>query len=417
MSGSGCCVRVQTVASLGSTAGRRTKRGRTKRGGHGSSSAIYSLRPAARRHVEVSLEEHLIEQTQPAVDVEVTTQTDEFAERPDTPDYVPKKTGIDMATQIEPDDLFSFDREVEPILDIIVDKTLEQALLEVEEETELDAIASRKVRHLAGRCCKARAMLTVCCVLLFSPPQENLLLGKKKESDRIQLMEAKAQEEYQHLQLVRKRARAAAQAQKQARAKVAALHAGAMLSRLALRSAMDAMIRDGGFSNPLQLDVSQNFMPWLLSRVERRLDTVEAANRCRDEVVAGAAALAARRIAEEEARRAAEEEARRAAEAAERRMYVRVFVKVLVGEGDEAEEVTAGPIRVKRSFTVSEVEAAIQQWLADNPIREDFELPEGGLNLMHGGSALDKERSLLDQALPDDAQLEMGKASSEEGEE
>lgn len=49
--------------------------------------------------------------------------------------------------------MFSFDREVEPILDIIVGKTLEQALLEVEEETELDAIEERKV----GSC----GMLTV----------------------------------------------------------------------------------------------------------------------------------------------------------------------------------------------------------------------------------------------------------------
>jgi hypothetical protein len=57
--------------------------------------------------------------------------------KPPTPPYVPKKTGIDEETQIWDYDLFYYDREVNPILNVVVDKTLEQALLEVEEETEL----------------------------------------------------------------------------------------------------------------------------------------------------------------------------------------------------------------------------------------------------------------------------------------
>ena len=63
--------------------------------------------------------------------------------RPEEPPYVPKKTGIDAETQIE-SDLFDFDYEVAPMLSVIVDKTLEQALLEVEEEEELRAIRERK---------------------------------------------------------------------------------------------------------------------------------------------------------------------------------------------------------------------------------------------------------------------------------
>lgn len=34
-------------------------------------------------------------------------------------------------------DLFLFEREVRPILDVLADKTLEQSLLELEEESEL----------------------------------------------------------------------------------------------------------------------------------------------------------------------------------------------------------------------------------------------------------------------------------------
>lgn len=51
------------------------------------------------------------------------SQTDEFEERPHTPDFVPKKTGIDASTQIEPSDkLFDFDLEVEPLLEVLVGK-------------------------------------------------------------------------------------------------------------------------------------------------------------------------------------------------------------------------------------------------------------------------------------------------------
>jgi pyoverdine/dityrosine biosynthesis protein Dit1 len=57
---------------------------------------------------------------------------------------VPKKTGIDKITQIEDYDLFNYDREVQPILNVLLSKTCEQAILEVEEETELNEIRNFK---------------------------------------------------------------------------------------------------------------------------------------------------------------------------------------------------------------------------------------------------------------------------------
>jgi hypothetical protein len=57
---------------------------------------------------------------------------------------VPKKTGIDKDTQIGDYDLFDYDREVQPILNVLLTKTIEQSLLEVEEETELEEIRKFK---------------------------------------------------------------------------------------------------------------------------------------------------------------------------------------------------------------------------------------------------------------------------------
>ena len=76
--------------------------------------------------------------------MEVKVQTDEFVGKPPTPPYVPKKSGIDKITQIEDYDLFNYDREVQPILNVLLSKTVEQAVLEVEEETELEEIRKFK---------------------------------------------------------------------------------------------------------------------------------------------------------------------------------------------------------------------------------------------------------------------------------
>lgn len=70
-----------------------------------------------------------------------STQTDEFKEKPPTPPYVPRKTGIDGSTQVEDvTELFDFDVEVTPLLEVIVAKTLEQALFELNAEEELKRI-------------------------------------------------------------------------------------------------------------------------------------------------------------------------------------------------------------------------------------------------------------------------------------
>lgn len=52
--------------------------------------------------------------------------------KPPSPKYIPKKTGIDTATQVEDLELFDFSREVRPIVNVIVTKTLEQSMLEIE---------------------------------------------------------------------------------------------------------------------------------------------------------------------------------------------------------------------------------------------------------------------------------------------
>lgn len=67
-----------------------------------------------------------------------SSQTDEFVPQPQTPKYIPRKTGIDVSTQVEDTmELFDFNAEVAPIVHVLVSKTIEQALFEVKSEEEL----------------------------------------------------------------------------------------------------------------------------------------------------------------------------------------------------------------------------------------------------------------------------------------
>ena len=54
-----------------------------------------------RRHVDVQTELYLEEITDRVEEADVCTQTDAFLDRPPTPLFIPAKTGVDVATQIE----------------------------------------------------------------------------------------------------------------------------------------------------------------------------------------------------------------------------------------------------------------------------------------------------------------------------
>ena len=112
----------------------------------------YDIRPAATGRIEVDLQYFLTDQKDVKPnDSEIGAQTDEFLPKPPDQIYVPKKTGKDVHTQIEDGDLFSFNSEVQPILNVLTSKTLEQALLEVEEESEMSAMEGFKSENQARK--------------------------------------------------------------------------------------------------------------------------------------------------------------------------------------------------------------------------------------------------------------------------
>eukprot|EP00931_Biecheleriopsis_adriatica_P070329 TRINITY_DN4410_c0_g1_i1.p1 TRINITY_DN4410_c0_g1~~TRINITY_DN4410_c0_g1_i1.p1 ORF type:complete len:506 (-),score=163.45 TRINITY_DN4410_c0_g1_i1:233-1630(-) len=93
-----------------------------------------------RKHTDIQTDSYLEELTERVVEFEAETQTDFILDRPPSPLFMPAKIGIDIETQIEDGELFDFDVECEPILEVLVGKTLEQSMMEVLEEEELASL-------------------------------------------------------------------------------------------------------------------------------------------------------------------------------------------------------------------------------------------------------------------------------------
>ena len=110
----------------------------------------YSYEVKSFSNNEIDVSQYLIQQNEHGpMKKEAENQTNEFLPRPPTPDYVPRKTGVDRSTQVEDvRELFNFDLEVKPLLEVIVRKTMEQSLFEVQCEEELKLLDKTATEYL-----------------------------------------------------------------------------------------------------------------------------------------------------------------------------------------------------------------------------------------------------------------------------
>ena len=216
-----------------------------------------------RLHTEVQTDKYLEELKDHPDQDSLATQTDPFLDRPSTPLFVPPKRGIDVTTQIESGDLFDFDQEVVPLLEVLVGKTLEQALMEVAEEEELSALRAR---------------------------QEQMEMLRNAELVAAQRMEAaeqrRAEEKERRLEEEKKRVEEEVIVQEKV---AAAVFAKAYIADLA-NGLVKRMYDENLFYDPVKKDVEDNFMPWLYDQV----DSAAVFGQVVHNVVAGVVAAAVR---------------------------------------------------------------------------------------------------------------------------
>ncbi|XP_056872428.1 radial spoke head protein 3 homolog [Takifugu flavidus] len=222
---------------------------------------VRSLTPEAvqgRTHIDVQTELYLEELSDVIASSDMDCQTDAFLDKPATPLFIPAKTGKDVGTQVEEGELFDFDREVQPLLEVLVGKVIEQSLKEVMEEEELATLKDQQQAF------------------------EELRSYQLAEVQRLQEHERRRREEKEHRiaqqREVLKKERETVQ-------KIAArAYAQQYLSGL-LPSVLTSLRTNGYFHDPVERDIESSFLPWLMSEVDNCLEKRNAARQLLDSII------------------------------------------------------------------------------------------------------------------------------------
>lgn len=203
-----------------------------------------------RQHMDVQTDTYLEELTDRVPEVEEGTQTDAYLDRPPPPVFMPIKTGIDVCTQIQDGDLFDFDLEVEPILEVLVGKTLEVSMMEVLEDEELSEIRAHQEQFEQAR----NAELAEVQRLEAEALRKNCEKERRYQEEKERLVAQTALQE-----------KVAARAF--AKQCISGLHS----------SVFSNLMASGHFYDPVHKEVSENFMPFLLQSACAQVEQVAIA--------------------------------------------------------------------------------------------------------------------------------------------
>jgi hypothetical protein len=237
----------------------------SKRGGKESANDTGALRRPAtpdaidgRKHMDMQTEQYLEELKDKPDEITTETQTDPMLDRPPTPQYVPFKTGRDMETQIHAGDLFDFDTEVDPVLDVMVGKTMEQAMLEVLQEEEVELMRQQQMEFEQRR-------------------KEEVLESQRLEAAEKRKFEEKERRKRQEIARIRR--------EKETREKLTArMFAKSFLTNLEHK--VFARLQDEGwFHDAVEREVNLDFLPWLYGQMDKELDRHRKAKQLVDDLI------------------------------------------------------------------------------------------------------------------------------------
>lgn len=210
-----------------------------------------------RQHIEVQTERYLEEITDRVIETDQTTQTDPFMDRPESPLFIPSKCGVDKTTQIE-EDLFEFDHEVEPLLEILVGKTVEQALMEVMEEEELENMK----RH-----------------------QREFAQKRNAELAETQRLEAEERRRFEEKERRKQQERERLAKEQQTKEKLASAAFAKSFLRNMETKVFTELEEEGFFFDQVEREIETDFMPWLVEQVQSNLQKRRSAKAVVDSMI------------------------------------------------------------------------------------------------------------------------------------
>lgn len=200
-----------------------------------------------RKHEPVQTDLYLEELYEKPDELEVATQTDHYVDRPATPIFYPEKIGQDASTQIEAGDLFDYDNEVQPILEVLVGKTIEQALMEVLEEEEIAALKEQQRRFM------------------------ELRAAEKAETQRLEEQDKRIREEKTRRV---KEQEDAIRVQQETEDRVAASVLLTGYIAELLPAVLEGLKMSGVLLDEIKADAEDGFMPWLMTEVKKEVGSM-----------------------------------------------------------------------------------------------------------------------------------------------
>lgn len=238
---------------------RKTK-GRMRRPGNKMGRPTTPEPVPGRKHIDVQTDDYLEELTDRPPEKDQVTQTDPLMDRPPSPLFVPAKIGRDVSTQIEPGDLFNFAVEVEPILEVLVGKTLEQAMDEVLEEEELANIRKHRAAF---------------------EQQRNIELAE------VQRLEAEEQRRKAEKNRRTRQESIRVQQEEEVMEKVAARGFAKTYLTDLHHAVLESLVQSGHFFDPVEKEVESVFMPWLRDSAASFLENIRTARTITENITKG----------------------------------------------------------------------------------------------------------------------------------
>ncbi|XP_060746167.1 radial spoke head protein 3 homolog [Tachysurus vachellii] len=200
---------------------------------------------AERKHVDVQTELYLEELSDHIEDASVECQTDAFLDKP------AKTQRHRLKMERRDNFLFDFDLEVEPVLQVLVGKTIEQALLEVLEEEELAGLRAQQLAFQELR-------------------NAELVEVQRLEEQERRHKEEKARRIKQQRMVLKK--------ERETAEKIATRTFTQQYLADLLPSVYSKLRDNGYFYDPVQRDIETGFLPWLVAEVNNTLEKQQALN-------------------------------------------------------------------------------------------------------------------------------------------
>ncbi|CAF3582789.1 unnamed protein product [Rotaria sordida] len=211
-----------------------------------------------RKNIDVQTELYLEELSDRIEEADVDVQTDAFLDRPPSPLFIPQSTGKDIATQIETGDLFDFDLEVKPIVETLVGKTVEQALIEVAEEEELSEIREQQREY------------------------EEIRNAELIELQRLEEQERRLRSEKDRRI---KQAQEALRLEQDVAQKIAARAFAKSYLQDLVPSVFNNLRENGYFYDPVEHEIETSFMPWLMEKTMTQVNNLVLGRTILDSVI------------------------------------------------------------------------------------------------------------------------------------